>query len=182
LLLPWQETSVIGHILHQWQEIGASQIIIIHRPNDTDLFKELDRLNFPAQNRIENSQPERGMFSSILCAAQWNGWNGEIMSRVIVLGDQPHLRLETLRELVDFHFRHLNLVCQPFYGDHERHPVILPRNVFEKLKISNSETLKVFLKLISSATVQYPMNDPGLALDMDTPEDYKKLKNLTSAR
>ena len=182
LLLPWQETTVIGHILHQWREIGASQIVIVHRPNDGDLFSEMDRLNFSAQNRIENSQPDRGMFSSILCAARWSGWNGEVSSWAIVLGDQPHLRRETLKGLVDFHFRHVDLVCQPFYGDHERHPVILPRHVFEKLKISDAETLKDFLKLISSATVKYPMDDIGLALDMDTPEDYKRLQHLKSAR
>ena len=63
---------------------------------------ELDRLNFPVRDRIENPQPERGMFSSILCAAHWHGWRREIASWAIVLGDQPHLRTETLRVLLEF--------------------------------------------------------------------------------
>ena len=182
LLLPWQETTVIGHIVGQWRELGAAQIIVVHRPNDSALVAELDRLNFPAQNRVENPQPERGMFSSIVCAARWNGWNKEIVSHAIVLGDQPHLRLDTLRALLEFHSLHADAICQPLFGGHERHPVILPRKEFDSLKHSGAETLKDFLKLISCRAVQYPIEDAGLALDMDTLEDYKRLQHLISAR
>jgi molybdenum cofactor cytidylyltransferase len=182
LLLPWLDTTVIGHIVLQWQELEASQIVVVHRPNDAPLLGELDRLNFAAQNLVENPQPERGMFSSICCAAGWSGWNAEIQSHAIVLGDQPHLRLDTLRSLLEFHALHSDAICQPLFGGHERHPVILPRNVFDALKSSKAETLKDFLKLISWPAVQYPVEDCGLALDMDTPEDYKRIKDLTSAR
>ena len=182
LLLPWQETTVIGHIVGQWRELGAAQIIVVHRPNDSALVAELDRLNFPAQNRVENPQPERGMFSSILCVARWNGWDKEITSYAIALGDQPHLRLDTLRALLEFHALRVDAVCQPLFGGHERHPVILPRKEFEGLKHSSAETLKDFLKLIACPAVQYPIEDAGLALDMDTPEDYKRLQHLISAR
>ena len=182
LLLPWQDTTVIGCIIRQWRELGATQIIVVHRPNDAALLAELRRLSFPALNPVENPNPERGMFSSVLCAAHWNGWRPEITSRAIVLGDQPHLRLETLRGLVEFHFLHPKAICQPFFEGHERHPIILPRDAFEMLKKSRAETLKDFLKHISTPTVQYPIDDAGLALDMDTPEDYKRLKHFTSAR
>jgi molybdenum cofactor cytidylyltransferase len=182
LLLPWLDTTVIGHIILQWQELRASQIVVVHRPNDTPLLGELDNLNFPVQNRVENPRPEGGMFSSIICAAGWNGWMAEIQSYAIVLGDQPHLHLDTLRSLLEFHALQSDAVCQPSFGGHERHPVILPRNVFDVLKTSKAETLKEFLKLISNPSVQYPIEDTGLALDMDTPEDYKRLKDLTSAR
>lgn len=182
LLLPWQGTSVIGSIIRQWQELGASQVAVVHRPNDAPLAAELERLNFPAQNRIENPLPDRGMFSSIVCAANWNGWNEKIESYVLALGDQPHLRSDTLRALLEFHFRHANTICQPFFGDHERHPAILPGWAFKDLKTCQGETLKDFLKLNSGSAVQYPMDDAGLALDMDTPGDYKLLEKLTSAR
>ena len=74
LLLPWRDTTVIGAILRQWRELGAAQIAVVHRPDDAALAAELDRLDFPAHDRIENPQPERGMFSSIVCAANWPGW------------------------------------------------------------------------------------------------------------
>ena len=74
LLLPWRDTTVIGQLLAQWREIGAGQIAMVLRANDDALEAELDRLNFSRSDRIENPQPERGMFSSIVCAANWDGW------------------------------------------------------------------------------------------------------------
>ena len=103
LLLPWRDTTVIGAILRQWRELGAAQIAVVHRPNDTPLAAELDRLDHPCADRIENPQPERGMFISIVCAANWPGWQREISSLAIVLGDQPHLQSGTLRALLEFH-------------------------------------------------------------------------------
>jgi molybdenum cofactor cytidylyltransferase len=179
LLLPWRDTTVIGHLIRQWRELGAAQIAVVHRPGDAPLAAELDRLDFPRADRIENPQPERGMFSSIICAADWSGWEREIGAWVIVLGDQPHLRLETLRTLLRFHSTHADAICQPEFDGRARHPVILPRPAFDGLKGSPAETLDVFLKLIPCRRVRCVIkNDPGLALDMDAPEDYRQASNL----
>jgi molybdenum cofactor cytidylyltransferase len=176
LLLPWGDTTVIGAILRQWRELGAAQITVVHRPNDAPLAAELDRLGVPAHDRIENPQPERGMFSSIVCAANWPGWRTEISSWAIALGDQPHLKSDTLRQLLAFHSAHPGAICQPEFDGHTRHPVILPRAAFALLKGSRAATLKDVLKQIPVPRVQCAVTDAGLALDMDTPEDYKQLK------
>ena len=177
LLLPWRGATVIGEILSQWRELGATQIGIVMRPNDAALAAELDRLNFPRAERIENPQPERGMFSSIVCAANWDGWRKEISRWAIVLGDQPHLRTETLRELINFHSQNADAICQPVSGGKLAHPAILPASAWAELKSSEAATLKDFLKLATASRVQCPVNDSGLLLDMDTPEDYKRLQS-----
>ena len=175
LLLPWRGTTVIGHLLSQWREIGVGQITVVMRADDTAFAAELDRLNFLKSDRIANPQPERGMFSSIVCAANWNGWRKEITSWAIVLGDQPHLQPETLRQLLEFSAQNPAVICQPVFGGHTRHPVILPRWAFVELKATGADTLKTFLKQNSGRSVQCSVADAGLSLDMDTPEDYKRL-------
>jgi len=179
LLLPWKDTTVVGQLFRQWRELGAQQITVVHRPHDAALAAELDRLGFPAADRIENTQPERGMFSSIVCAADWGGWQRELGAWAIVLGDQPHLRLETLRALLEFHSAHADAICQPEFDGRARHPVILPRPAFDGLKGSPAGTLEIFLNLIPCRRVRCVIkNDPGLALDIDVPEDYKRASNL----
>jgi molybdenum cofactor cytidylyltransferase len=180
LLLPWKDTTIVGHLIRQWRELGAGQIAVVHRPNDAPLAAELDRLDFPAQDRIANPQPERGMFSSIVCAADWSGWRSELGAWAIVLGDQPHLRPETLRQLLEFHFANTDAVCQLEFDGHARHPVLLPRRAFKELKASQAETLKDFLKRTSIRSVRYSVDDPGLALDLDTPEDYQRAQRMVS--
>ena len=176
LLLGWKDTTVIGQIIRQWRELGAGQIAVVHRPNDTALFAELDRLGLSVQDRIENPQPERGMFSSLICAANWSGWRKEISNWAIVLGDQPHLRTDTLRELLEFHAANADAICQPQFGDHGRHPLILPRAAFAGLKTSRAESLKDFLKAVSCRRAVFATNDSGLALDLDTPDDYQRAR------
>ncbi len=176
LLLPWGNTSVIGHILQQWHELGARQIAVVHRPHDAALAAELDRLDFPAQHRIENPHPEHGMFSSVLCAATWAGWKKEISTWAIALGDQPNLQTATLRVLLEGSAQNPDAVCQPEFGGHRRHPVLLPCPAFQELKTTRARTLKTFLKQLSCPLVKCPMADAGLGLDLDTPEDYKQAK------
>jgi len=182
LLLPWDDTSIIGHIIRQWQTLGAKQIAVVHRPNDARLIVELARLKFPAAHRIENPQPERGMFSSIVCAANWNGWQGGLDAWAIVLGDQPHLTPETLAKLLAFQRDHADSICQPVFDGHGRHPVLLPRRAFEEVKQTHADTLNDFLKQTAVPIAKCPMDDAGLALDLDTPEDYQRGKNLPSTR
>lgn len=181
LLLPWRDTTVIGQIIRQWRELGAGQIAVVQRPNDPALFAELDRLDHPRADRIDNPQPEQGMFGSIICAANWTGWRQEISSWAIALGDQPHLRLDTLRGLLEFHAANADAICQPEFDGHARHPVILPRAAFEELRRTRAETLKDFLKLAACRSVCWLTNDSGMALDMDTPEDFKRIQNISSS-
>ena len=174
LLLPWGKTTIIGHLIEQWQALGAAQIAVVCRAGDGEMTTELNRLNFPAQDRIENPQPERGMFSSIVCAANWDGWKPGLKAWAIALGDQPHLRLNTLRALAAFQREHPRAVCQPVYDGHTRHPVWLPHRAFNELKDSAAATLKEFLKRTSCRLVECPIEDSGLALDLDRREDYEK--------
>src|SRR5437764_10462403 len=74
LLLPWGATSALGHLIEQWRKLGAHQIAVVCAAGDTGMQAELDRLKFPIECRIFNEAPERGMFSSIQCAARWSGW------------------------------------------------------------------------------------------------------------
>src|SRR5262249_5720441 len=113
LLLPWGKTSILGYLIGQWTALGVRQISVVRAAQDEVISAELDRLGFPARNRISNPDPDRGMFSSIQCAAQWPRWEKGLTHWVIALGDQPHLRIETLRTILDFVAEHSKSICIP---------------------------------------------------------------------
>jgi molybdenum cofactor cytidylyltransferase len=173
LLLPWGRTSVLGHLIRQWKALGAKQIAVVCAPTNQAMRLELDRLGFPAQDRILNPAPERGMFSSIQSAAQWPGWQAGLSHWAIVLGDQPHLELPTLGRVLEFSAAHPASVCQPSRLGHGRHPVLLPRNLFRRVANSKAATLKEFLVASSRRVALCELDDPGLDLDIDRPEDYQ---------
>jgi molybdenum cofactor cytidylyltransferase len=182
MLLAWEDTTVIGHLLRQWQELGAAQIAVVCATANAALTEELDRLRFPSHHRIVNPQPERGMFSSIQCAAGWNGWKPDLTHWAISLGDQPQVRLETLKQVMEFAASHFSSVCQPCHDGRGRHPVILPADVFSRLKDSRAANLKQFLVERGTPTRRCELDDPGLDLDLDEPADYERALALTKDR
>lgn len=180
LLLPWGRTSVVGHLLRKWTELGASQIAVVCAADAGPLAAELNRVGHPSENRIVNPAPEKGMFSSIQCAAKWKAWDPKLTHWIITLGDQPHLKTETLQTLVDFAARNPEKICQPMRGERRKHPVVLPRKFFHELQNSTAGHLKIFLLEHAASLSGFDSSDAGLDLDMDTPEDYERVKALAS--
>jgi molybdenum cofactor cytidylyltransferase len=178
MLLPWGDSSVLGHVVGQWNSIKASQVFVVWAMGDQSLRTELDRLGFPEANRICNPAPGRGMFSSIQCAARWAGWNPGLTHWGIVLGDQPLVRHETLQQLLVFSAAHPAQICQPVSDGHGRHPVLLPRPGFLSLGRSQAPTLKAFLQARAAEVAGCPADDPGLEVDLDRPEDYARALEL----
>jgi molybdenum cofactor cytidylyltransferase len=182
LLLPWGATSVIGHLLEQWRTLAAAQITIVCAEANLALQQGLDRLGFPKAQRIVNPQPERGMFSSIQCAARWSGWSADLTHWAVALGDQPHVQLETLRRLLDFTAAHPDRVCQPGRNGHGRHPVVLPAAVFDRLCDACCGSLKEFLLTSRVTPARCEMEDAGLDVDIDEPADYERARRLSGSR
>jgi len=173
LLLPWGKTSVVGHLVEQWRGVGATQIAIVRTADDAKLSEACGEL--PC---IINPAPERGMFSSIQCAAEWTNWNEFLTHWVIALGDQPHLRASTLKTLLESAEQHPNDICQPARAGRARHPVVLPRSAFERIPTTTATDLKAFLASAGGHRRLIEIDDPGLDLDIDTHEDYERAKKI----
>jgi len=176
MLLPWNETTVLGHLIAQWQQTDARQITVVCAANDVGINNELDRIGFAREQRIINPDASRGMFSSIQVAARWPGWNATLTHWAIALGDQPHLANATLRAASEFAAQQLDKIFQPSRNGRPRHPVFLPRRIFETLANSTHHTLKEFLGTYASEVRLTEVNDPGLDFDLDTPADFEEAR------
>jgi CTP:molybdopterin cytidylyltransferase MocA len=176
MLLDWGGVTVLAYLMEQWKSVGAHQLAVVCAVEDEQIRTELDRLKIPPEERIYNPAPEQGMFSSVRCAASWSGWAPGLTGWVIALGDQPHLRTETLAALVGFIGTHREEVCQPERNGRRRHPVFLPALVFGQLARAKCGSLKEFLSPYPVAACE--LQDPGLDLDIDEPKDYRRARAL----
>jgi molybdenum cofactor cytidylyltransferase len=174
LVLPWGTSTILGHLLMRWRSLAAAQIACVCAPDNAQLDAELDRLEWPASLRIINPAPERGMFSSVQCAAHWTGWQPGLTHWAIALGDQPLVRIETMRQLLEFAIRHPAAVCQPGRHGRGRHPVILPAATFAQLQSCAAADLKEFLVMGSWPLARFESDDTGLDSDLDEPGDYDR--------
>ena len=178
LLLPWGGTSVLGHLLAQWRALDAAHIAVVCATRAEALRAELDRLGVSPADHIPNPRPELGMFHSIQCAARWDGWHAPLTHWILSLGDQPQVRAETLRRLLDFAAAHPGKICQPGRNGRARHPVVLPAAAFAGLRSATAATLKEFLLATPGDRALCEMDDAGLDLYLDHPSDYDRARRL----
>ena len=170
MLLPWGETTVIGHILSQWRELGARQVAVVCRETDESLQGELRRLGVPESEWIFNTSGEE-MFSSIRLAAGWR-WDPKLTHFGLVLGDQPQIRNRTLVRLMQVAEENREAICQPSFAGRAKHPVILPGSQFLALHSVEHGTLRNFLEASTHKRVLMECEDESLNVDLDTPKEY----------
>jgi len=174
LCLPWGQTTILGHILAQWREAGAEKILVVHGPGKTPVTLELDRLGIPSEQRIANRTMERGMMGSVVTAAAYALGDTSLTHLVIALGDQPHLRAETLCEILRACETAPGKMVRVVFQDKPGHPLALPVHVLAELSTTSSETLRDFLRLKEIAVCDLTSGDSGVLLDVDTPADYAR--------
>jgi molybdenum cofactor cytidylyltransferase len=172
LLLPWGKKTVLVHLLEQWRTLRVAQIAPVVDASNQMLKNALVDSEFSSDAWIENSFPERGMFSSLQEASRWKGWRPDLTHWIIALGDQPHIEISTLRLLLKVSQQNPTRICQPLFGNFAAHPLILPKHHFLELAESHAEDLRTFIRNHEQLRLRIPVNDPSVTADLDTPAEY----------
>ena len=129
LCLPWKDTTVLGHLLDQWREAGAEKILVVHAPDaDAPVVLELNRLGIPASQRAANNAMARGMMGSVVTAASRAAQDPALTHLVIALGDQPHLRTETLRAVLQLCADSPGKIVRVLHEGKPGHPLAIPNS------------------------------------------------------
>lgn len=178
LLLPWNDSTVLGHLIDVWSRLGADQTIVVCTAGDVGIQNELDRLGFSEDLRIVNTSPGE-MFSSIRCASRWQQWKGSLTHWAVILGDQPHVQFSTLEAVVVAVANHPDKIVQPCRRLRPRHPVLMPRKYFNELRSTSTVTLRQYLQMRSTEIELIQVDDAGLDFDIDTPADYERARELS---
>jgi molybdenum cofactor cytidylyltransferase len=174
LCLPWGSTTILGHILAQWCDTGAEKFLVIHAPGENPVTRELDRLDFPASQRAATLAMDRGMMGSVVTAATLAQKDTSLSHMIIVLGDQPQLQTETLRRILHACATSPGKLIRLIYHGKPGHPLALPAHVLAELSATPCETLRDFLRLKDMPGCDLTIDDSGVLLDLDTPEDYAR--------
>ena len=179
LCLPWKDTTVLDHLLTQWREAGAEKTLVTHPPkNDAPVVQELDRLHIPPEQRTPTLAFERGMMGSVVTAAGRAAQDPALTHLVIALGDQPHLRPETLRAFLETCAASPEKIVRLVHEGKPGHPLALPAHLLPELSTTSSATLRDFLGQQETPVVDLTTTDSGVLLDLDTPDDYAKASRL----
>jgi molybdenum cofactor cytidylyltransferase len=96
---------------------------------------------------------------------------------VFFLADQPQIPISLVRSLVETHATSLQPVVAPMVDGRRANPVLFDRITFPDLMALQGDVGG--RALFAKYPVEWvPWHDSAVLLDVDTPEDYKKLLSM----
>ncbi len=122
---------------------------------------------------IENWDYHKGMFVSVQKGVK------QITTDTFFItpGDQPMVKSETLRKLLESE----NDIVNPAYNGKKGHPVLFQNNChLGILSMPENATLRDFIHSRRASVVE--VEDEGVLMDIDTDEDYEYIKRKFSEK
>lgn len=165
-LLPYGEATLLDHVLATARRCDYDQLLCVLGGGAADVRATVD---LHAATVVENTQFGEGCSSSIAAALGAVDVRAEVL--VLMLGDQPGVRAETVAALLS------GLGSAPLgacaYADGRGHPLAFARSMFDQLAALHGD--KGVWKLLD----RYPERvadvpvDGSIPLDVDTWDDYE---------
>jgi molybdenum cofactor cytidylyltransferase len=156
-------------IARKAKEAGIQSIYIVTGRDDEEIKKQL-----PSDfHFVKNEDYIRGQISSLQEGIRHvpNDSDGILVWPV----DQPLIKEETIRHLIETYQRTLRALTIPVYQLKKGHPVIYSKRAMQSaLKLGSQQTGKDLRSLFITETHLVEVDDPAVLIDIDTPEDYER--------
>lgn len=164
-------TPVIRHCLEALVAAGIGRIVVVLGPRREEIAAALGDL--PATIAV-NDNPSSDMAASVRIglAAVGDGYTGVL----VCPADHPLVAPATLRGLVEQHAEHPGAIIVPLYQGKRGHPTLFPFNLL--FEIDRAASLRDIIAKDPGRVRHLPVDDRGVVLDMDTREDYRRLREL----
>jgi GTP:adenosylcobinamide-phosphate guanylyltransferase len=128
-------------------------------------------------NIVINAGYEQGMGTSLRTGL--GALSPEAQAALIVSADQPFVRPSTLRAIVESGRSTGAQITIPLYNGFRGNPVLLDRSVFPELMgLSGDVGCRAIFGTHVEGIHKLPVNDIGVLIDIDSPEDVRHLRLL----
>ena len=102
---------------------------------------------------------------------------------VIGLADKPLLRTSTIESLLDTYRRTNAQIVLPVFRGIRGNPILFRRDLFQHLRrLKGDVGAKVLIESNKYSVAEVPVNDAGVLLDVDTPDDLRRARRMVLAR
>ncbi|HVZ21807.1 MAG TPA: nucleotidyltransferase family protein [Vicinamibacterales bacterium] len=166
--------SFVATILRSFSSAGLTDLSVVLRQDDDPLAEEVDGLPFPVRLVPNARAAEGGQLSSLQAGIA--ALPAPTQAAMVTLVDVPLVRVDTIRRLVDAAARTGALIVRPVCRGRHGHPVVFRRDVFDTIRTADPRRgAKDVLARHADRIEDVEVDDPGIAEDVDTIEDYVRL-------
>ena len=170
LTLSWGSSTVIGTVIQTLLDGGLGKIVVV----TGGACKEVEAAvkEFPVE-LVHNPIYEQGeMLSSVQTGL---GVLVESQAALIVLGDQPQIKTETVKALIDIYYENKASLVIPSFHQRRGHPWFVGCELWgEILDLKPPYTLRDFLNQNSNRICYVTIENESVLQDLDTPAEYDR--------
>ena len=167
-LLTLQGRTVIARCLEALLDGGVDEVVVVVSPAGDQVERAAG--SYPVRV-VRNADPDGDMAASIRTGR--DALAPDAAGVLIALCDYPLVCAQTIARLIEAHRLDPQGIIIPCHKGRRGHPPLLPRRLLDQL--TPPLTLKELLRLHPQRTRQLDLDDVGVLVDMDTPEDYRRI-------
>lgn len=175
-LLPLGEVTVLERAVQSFLDGGIRNIRVVVGYRANELFPVLERLGVQT---IVNTEFSEGMFSSVVAGVR--SLPAEVEGFFLLPVDNPVVNKNTLETLQQTFFSTEVGIIYPSYQGLRGHPPLIAKHYVNKvLTWDKPGGMRGLLEQYELDALEVEVVDPGILLDMDTPEDYQRMLKYCS--
>ena len=170
-LLPLEGKTVIAHCLEALLAGGAEEVVVVVSATGDEVAQAAGA--YPVRV-VRNPDPDGDMAASIRIGRDsLPAWATGVL---IALCDYPLVTATTISRLIEEQHQNPGAIIIPCHNGRRGHPPLFPRRLLDDL--AGSLTLRDLMRMYSERIRHLDVRDPGVLIDMDTPEDYQRLSKI----
>jgi len=170
--LPYRNSTFLGATAQACEAAGLKPVVVVVSP---ETHNALAIGHLPNLLVVENETPHTGQLGSLKKGLR-AVLNRPVEGVVVWPVDQPHVRVDTVQQLIETYRRSPRGIVVPTYDGRRGHPVLFGRAVFDEL-LATPEDLgaRAVVRADPSRVVEVAVPDRAVLEDIDTPEAYERL-------
>lgn len=168
--------TVLARVVRTLLEGGVPGVVVVAGAH-VDAVRAAMPGHEPRARIIEHTGWQRGQLSSLVSGL--DAIDAPLLEAALVtLVDVPLVRASTVAAVIEAWRRTRAPIVRPALGEQHGHPVIFDRSVFADLRSADLNTgAKAVFALHRDRIVNVEVDDAGAFEDIDTPEDYERLRS-----
>ena len=171
--LPFRGANFIETIVGALKQSKVGEIVVVLGHNAEEMKARVEHLPVTI---VVNRDYKSGQLSSLQAAIRHLAASARPVDGIMVhLVDHPYLNSALVDRMIESFYATRKPIVLPRHGTRHGHPVIYSAALFnELLQAPLDQGAKAVVNAHRADTVELETDDAGIAIDIDTPEEYRQ--------